>query len=352
MRLSTQVPDPIVNTTDELLSDAYNTTGATGAYLAKTFSQGNTVISNKLNYNSKLIELIGRYGSGAYGVIKGLTLSYTTGLILTIASGRGLCDGIVEKSSSVTLNLPDNKANLYIWISQTGTITYVDGSLTPPYTRGIFLGTVTTSGGNITSTDTAGVVYLLAGGIPWREVGDTGSPASTPPNMALLTKSQLLTYVSTSSTSGYIPFLTNEAVQDVVGAMLTNSSTISATYDDSAGTIGINVNPTGIQAIHVDYFMPDSYNYVTATATVTLGTTDKNIQAIIPSGANRSVLLPTVSLGSWYRLYHAGTSNSLFLVNGTTTVGTLTSGQYSEVRPGFNSGTLSWPSSILGASSY
>lgn len=163
------------------LALAYSTPGG-NAPTARTFSAGDTTtVGPKLNANASRLDLAGRYGGGAYAVAWGLALSVPgSGLALPVAAGHALVDGPVEIASATTVTVPNGSPRVWIWLTQAGALTAVNNSLTPPAGAVCLLGSCVTSGGNVTSVDTSGVLYMR-GGVPWRQTADTGAPGDTPP---------------------------------------------------------------------------------------------------------------------------------------------------------------------------
>jgi hypothetical protein len=113
-----------------------------------------------------------------------------SGLQLTIKAGQANIGGIVEKSTDSTLAVPDSHPGtagdrLWIWLNQNGTLSYTIAGASAPAGLSCLLGSVTTSGGNITAVDTSGVCYL-SGGYLFRESADPGIPTDTPLTGAVL----------------------------------------------------------------------------------------------------------------------------------------------------------------------
>lgn len=178
--LASQCPLPVVETSYPLLSVALNTAG-TGVAGAQTIASGTSVISAKWNQNADRIDLLATYGGGGFAICTGLTLSAGSGLTLNIAAGLAAIGTYAEKAAS-TLAVPDNHNTatdrVWIWLSQAGAISSTL-TTTPPTTRCVCLGSVTTFGGVITGVDTSGVMYLRGGAL-WRETADLGPPTDSP----------------------------------------------------------------------------------------------------------------------------------------------------------------------------
>lgn len=121
--------------------------------------------------------------SGSIGVNDGTDLALVapgTGLTLTVKKGAATIGGIVQLNADSTLAVT-NGVRSWIWLQQHGGLLATTGSLTPPTTLSCLLGSVVTSGGNITAVDTSGVLYL-SGGYLIRYSGDAGVPTDTPPS--------------------------------------------------------------------------------------------------------------------------------------------------------------------------
>lgn len=244
------VPIPVINTSLNKLADAYNTTGITGANTLPTLVAGSTSLSAKWNKTALAIELIGRKGCGTYAIINGLTISTGSGLNLGVAAGQAIIDGIVEIASATTLALPANIARCHIWLKQDGTLTYVSNSTTPPAGNVCYLGSAVTGASSISSVDFSGVLYSL-GAIAVRYTADTTTPGDSPnANGTFITVGTNGSYIWTGY--AYLQLGTAaqwaEFVQDIVGAMFTNSTGLSWTYTDGAGTIAGTIDLSAFTA--------------------------------------------------------------------------------------------------------
>ncbi len=102
-----------------------------------------------------------------------------SGLLLTVKKGQALIGTVKQLSADTTLAVPDNTARVWIWLQQTGALLALT-TLTPPGTLSCLLGSCVTSGGNITSVDTSGVL-LMRGGLLVRYTGEPGIPTDVPP---------------------------------------------------------------------------------------------------------------------------------------------------------------------------
>lgn len=131
-----------------------------------------------LNRDFKASDLGHRYGAGGYGIGYGLGLSAGTGLLVAVADGQALIDGIVEVRSAANVVLAASSVN-WIWLRQDGTLIAQDDTTAKPSGNCCLLGAAVTDGTGVTSIDTSGVVYWL-GGQMWRTTNDLGKPADTP----------------------------------------------------------------------------------------------------------------------------------------------------------------------------
>lgn len=152
---------------------------AHNAPVSEEYAAGQTVgLAAKLRKDATRQDLTGRYGGGVYGIAYGLAISAGTGLTVNVTAGHAMIDGPVEVPSNTTLSVPDDTARVWIWLRQSGVLTYTT-STTPPTGNNALLGSVVTSSGAVTSVDTSGVVYLR-GGVGWRQTADLGEPSDTP----------------------------------------------------------------------------------------------------------------------------------------------------------------------------
>lgn len=140
-----------------------------------------------LSPHATRLDLFGRGGGGnafaidlGNGGATGLAMvNPGTGLTLTVRKGYALIGGAVAVESDATVVLPDNTADIWIWLQRTGAIIAMT-TTTPPVTPSCLIGHAVTSGGNITAMDTSGVLYLAGGGFV-RYTGDAGAPGDAPP---------------------------------------------------------------------------------------------------------------------------------------------------------------------------
>lgn len=361
------VPAPVVNSTLELVADAYNSLGTDGPNVLYNLIQGATTFASKWNANMKALELIGRGGCGTYCILNGLALSDGGGLDVDVAAGQALIDGVVEiQATSITV--PDETARVFIWLKQDGTLTYATNTSVPSGGK-VLLGSCETGSGAITSLDTSGVLYSR-GGLAIRETADTGVPGDTPGNVVFLTKATSGMYMWNGS--AYTLMFTNsqltEYVQDAVGAMFTNTTGLTWTYDDGTGAVEAEIDLTAFDTDSLPegvgnlYYSDDKvttaiaaghllfpYSAYTTTANVTLTTASHNIQAVEASGGNRDVFIPaSPSYGHWFKIMNTGSSNSLIVkVSGSTAaLVTITTAQQAIIAPQPVSGSAGWPTAV------
>ena len=284
--LASQVPTVIAPTSPPSILGCTNTTTT-----AATFSpQVAGLTFNPLLYNQMLAQIATTcgYGAGSYGVAHGLTLSApVSGLQLQVAPGYAMCMGVVAmEATGTTIVVPDATSLVFIWLLQTGALTYTT-TTTPPAANCVYIGNCTTSGGNITAVDFSGVPYCV-GGITIRYTNDRSAPSDTP--------------------NSSISFLT-----------VTNA----ATYHWNGGQYNLYTSMTQ---------GAPQYS-ASLTGNLTLTKLDNKMQFyVVASGANRTVLLPDpATLNSGWSCYilNAGGSNNILVKDstGSTTYCTLTPGQ-------------------------
>ena len=153
-------------------------------------NSGSGSLSTPFNANAAALDTLGRAGAGAYAidwdsnpasaVLPGLDLTVSAGLTLAIAAGQVVLDSVVQKLAATTLALTDNISRIYLWMNQAGVVTAVHNSTTPPAGVQVFLGSVVTAAGAITSIDGSGVIYFRSG-MTFRRTADTAMPTDTPP---------------------------------------------------------------------------------------------------------------------------------------------------------------------------
>src|SRR5579883_1564672 len=177
--LATQCPTPPVATL--FLTKQAAKVGNGNAPVALSIAQGDILWRTNYNANALQLDLTGRYGGGGWGIAWGLGLQPGSGLTVSVAAGHAMIDGVVEIAAPTSIAVPDNTARVWIWLRQSGLLTAVPTSLTPPTGACCLLGSVTTSGGVVTGIDLSGVVYLR-GGVLLRQTADAGAPSDTPPS--------------------------------------------------------------------------------------------------------------------------------------------------------------------------
>lgn len=165
-------------------------------------------------------------------------------------------------------------------------------------------------------------------------------------NVRQLTNAGVLSLggLSTSNVSeGSNLYYTDERVDDRVNALLVEGSGIDVSYNDGANTLTL----TKVQGTQHE---PDPANSETISATKTLTTSDKNVQALVASGGNQDVKLPSApsGYGDWFRIMNVGGSNNIVLKSnsGGTTIVNLAPGERVLVLPVVNAGVPAWPSSL------
>lgn len=174
---------------------AWATVAAPAPQSFPTILSGPTVdaFSVKVNKVSALLEVVCRYAFGAYCVLEGLTLSTAGGsLVVSVQIGLAAIDGIVPVSTIVPYTAPASQATVNLWLKQDGTVTHTLDS-TPPVTKCVFLGQVTTNGSGVTAQTYEGVIYAMGGSI-WRTLA--APPADSPPaGVRLFTQVGTDTYI-------------------------------------------------------------------------------------------------------------------------------------------------------------
>lgn len=229
-------------------------TGPTAQYLVPTTlvpskanpqSEGYTapshILSLPFNQLATRVDLASAFSSG-FGVINGLTVSVSSGLIVSIAAGQANIYGIAQLVAATALTLPDNTSNVYIWLKSdysggygTTGVVYTT-STTPPTTTGaagqcVLLASCVTASGAVTGPtfDTSGVVYLSKCGMPYRETSDAGMPMDTPGSGVIFltkcpggtflwdgSKYQRLSDVGTYTATGSVSLTTEQTRVDTI----------------------------------------------------------------------------------------------------------------------------------------
>lgn len=113
---------------------------------------------------------------GIPSILKGLGLSSSSGLVVSIAAGQAIITGLIEiTAKTVTVNA---SATSRVWLTSAGSVVAGTGAYVPSGAA-LYLGSVTTSGSAVTSIDTAGV-FTLVGGIPVRTTSDAFKVGTAP----------------------------------------------------------------------------------------------------------------------------------------------------------------------------
>lgn len=131
------------------------------------------------NYNAAVQDILAKYGTGTYAIMRGYGLSIGTGLNVDIAAGQAVVTGLTESKVTIVKSVDPSIARIHIWLNADGTITTVNDSLTPPGGEVCYLGSCVTNATDVTSVDTSGVVFYKHGHT-WRETADTGVPGDAP----------------------------------------------------------------------------------------------------------------------------------------------------------------------------
>lgn len=132
-----------------------------------------------LNYNAAVNDILAKYGSGTYAVIRGYDPSAGTGLNVEISAGHACITGLRESKATIVKSVDPSIARIQLWLNTDGTITTVNNSLTPPAGEVTNLGSCVTDGSGVTSVDTSGVMFYRQGRI-FRQTADTGVPGDSP----------------------------------------------------------------------------------------------------------------------------------------------------------------------------
>ena len=173
---ASQCPTPQFRNSFLSISAAGN---AANAPVSDRFNIGlSTGLVGTLNRNATRQDLTGSFGGGAYFVAVGLSLAAGTGLSVAISAGTAMIDGAVNVETASALPVPASFSRVFIWLLQTGILTYTQ-TTAPPGATACFLGSVVTSATAVTSVDYSGVLY--GSGILQRTTADAGQPTDTPP---------------------------------------------------------------------------------------------------------------------------------------------------------------------------
>lgn len=131
------------------------------------------------NYNATVQDILAKYGTGTYAIMRGYGISIGTGLNVDIATGQAVVTGLTESKVTIVKSVDPSIARIQLWLNADGTITTVNNSLTPPAGEVCYLGSCVTNATDVTSVDTSGVVFYKHGDT-WRETADTGVPGDAP----------------------------------------------------------------------------------------------------------------------------------------------------------------------------
>lgn len=240
--LSTQCPAPQILTALIKISDASEGNAPCSATVA---SGSTTFRTTMLNPNATRIDHAVRYGGGGVCIANGLVMSYTTGLTLTVSAGHGLSGGVVELASNTTISVPDghNTATdrVWIWLLLNKTLAYTL-TTTAPATTSVLIGSCTTTGGNITSIDTSGVMYSRGGEL-YRETADIGVPLDTPNSSLFFMHKTLAGFYVWSGTSylSLVGGILSKSVAGGANVTLSNSEASNKTLI-LTGTLTANID--------------------------------------------------------------------------------------------------------------
>jgi hypothetical protein len=168
---------PIIPTPTTALQ---NRTSETPLVLSALALGDSTAIMHKTNQNAVEVEIMGRYGSGAYAILTGLGLSIGTGLNVTVAPGQALIDAPRTIATATDVAVPNAIALGSIWMTQAGALS-ASSTLVAPGGNVVLLGLYTSAAGAVTVVDESGrLSFGQGGGIPMRQTADIGCPTDTP----------------------------------------------------------------------------------------------------------------------------------------------------------------------------
>jgi hypothetical protein len=165
--------------------------GGSGAHTARTFAPGqSTGVAAKLTDNAARLD-VGLLYSGLPRIAQGLGIS-AIDLTATVAVGVAISWGLITLEAPRGAIALANNADNFLWIRQqtsgSSPEVLVNTTAIPPSGDAVYLGMIRTLAGVPTAVDLGGVIYSR-GGMAWRETGDAGEPADTPPaGYSLLTK--------------------------------------------------------------------------------------------------------------------------------------------------------------------
>lgn len=132
---------------------------------------------------ARTIDILHSYGGIGIGVLNGLDVTVSSGLVVAIAAGQALISGaLTYPGGSKTLNASTNN---FVWLLANGGIT-VETDLTVPAGACALLAIVTTSGSAVTQIDYSGRCYFDHGNM-YRDVAG-GVPDDTPAAVRCFTR--------------------------------------------------------------------------------------------------------------------------------------------------------------------
>jgi len=271
------------------------------------------------------------------GYLSGVTSSVQTQINSKISSAeKGAANGVatLDSGSKIpTAQLPDEvmsyKGN---WDASTNTPTLIDGTgNTGDIYKTSVGGTQDLGSGSITFSVGDWVLY---NGTVWEKAINSNSVTSVNGQ----TGAVVLT--TTNIAEGTNLYFTDERSQDAVGGILTNTTTVSLTYNDGGNTIAADVNSSSLTDTQI------SASAAITRSKLASGTADhvliNNGSGVMSSEATLSLSRGGTGLGT------APTNGQLLIGNGTTyTLATITgtSNQVS-VSNGAGTITLSTPQDI------
>jgi len=148
------------------------------------FGLGGLAYPALLTRGAARLDLTARLGAGVWAVGDGLVLSPGAGLLVSVAPGHAIIDGVVELAAGQSLVVPDNTASVWVWLLRGvpggPPSLLVSRTLTLPASPCVLLGSVTTSAGAVTAVDGSGVLRLVGVGA-FRQTADAGAPLDAPP---------------------------------------------------------------------------------------------------------------------------------------------------------------------------
>lgn len=182
--LASACPAPIVPT-----AITYATDNVPPTSMAISSNSRGAIVTAFMNRDLARLDYLSRFASGMYCIGEGMAISAGAGLVMNIAAGVLVVDGLLWEMAADTVTLPANEARVWIWAKRSAptstnpaSIVYDYSVTTAPPSGGlVLLGNCVTGASAITpaSEDTSGVIYSK-GGQHWRYTGDTGGPSDTP----------------------------------------------------------------------------------------------------------------------------------------------------------------------------